>query len=81
MPTIRSGGVTQNVPAFATLFKFMTADTAAATRNRIPIRRIVLADKLLPPLSGALLFSTFHFETCFSLECAGLAALLRPVAA
>ena len=55
IPTIRSGGESHIMPRFATRFRFRTATTAAATRNRIPITRRVVADKFLPPLfdSGA----------------------------
>jgi len=46
MPIIRSGGDTQVMPKSATLFKFRTANTAAATKKMIPIKRRVLGDRL-----------------------------------
>jgi hypothetical protein len=46
MPKIISGDDTQNVPEFATLFRFRIASTAAATRRMIPIKRIVVGDKV-----------------------------------
>ena len=49
IPMIRSGIETQSVPASATLFRFRIANTAATTTSRIPISRMVLADKFRPP--------------------------------
>ena len=54
IPMIKSGIETQSVPKSATLFRFRTANTAAATRKRIPIKRRVLDDKIRPP-SGSLI--------------------------
>jgi hypothetical protein len=49
IPIIRSGGDTQGMPKPATLFKFRTANIAAATRKMIPIKRRILGDKTRPP--------------------------------
>ena len=49
IPMIKSGIATQSVPKSATLFRFSTANTAAATRKRIPMTRRVLDDKIRPP--------------------------------
>jgi hypothetical protein len=54
IPMIKSGIETQSVPKSATLFRFRTANTAAATRKRIPMTRRVLDDKIRPP-SGSLI--------------------------
>ncbi len=40
-----SGGESHTIPRFATRFRFMIATIAAATRNRNPITRSVVADK------------------------------------
>jgi len=49
IPMMKSGIEIQSVPASATLFRFRIASTAAATTNRIPINRRVLADRFRPP--------------------------------
>jgi hypothetical protein len=48
-PTIRSGGESQNIPKFATRFKFIIATAAAAAINRNTITHKAVADKFLPP--------------------------------
>ena len=57
IPMIRSGIETQSVPKSATLFRFRTANTAAATRNTIPIKRSVLDDKIQPPSGSSVIYS------------------------
>jgi hypothetical protein len=54
IPMIKSGIETQNVPKSATLFRFRTANTAAATRKAIPIKRRDLDDKIRPPLGSSI---------------------------
>ena len=42
-----SGGESHTIPKFATLFRFMIATMAAETRNKNPITRSVVGDKIL----------------------------------
>jgi hypothetical protein len=49
MPKIIKGDAIQNVPAFATLFRFRIASTAAATRRMIPIKRKTVGDTFSSP--------------------------------
>jgi hypothetical protein len=49
IPKIISGDDTQNVPKFATLFRFRIAITAAAARKMIPIKRNAVGDKFSSP--------------------------------